>query len=509
MSYLRHLMPGEQLAGLPAEAHNAFFDTYKRVMQQGGPANGTGQSSSVRVLNCLVRNDSGAAIVADFPILQLEDVLVDYDDNNQVIYRGAGFSGTTPASDTDIGRIAVVQGPIADDVVRSAVLLGPTWCQVYVSDAAHTFAKPQASNTELASDAAAGAPIIWKQSGTGTKWAIILLGGGGGGSTIEYPPKLVLIDQDVTGVYDAVPEVQQTAADFTAATIHSGEAQTGSTASTIKLAAAASETNDAYTGATVTTTGGTGSGQTREITGYVGSTRVATVTPNWTTTPDATTDYDIKYTVVLQDPADDDYDLNQVAYLNTTNYRRKLVTLKYFEADPIEHTGTAVAGASTTIELEHTASTINDFYVGSTIETTGGTGSGQTKTITDYDAATFTATVDSAWSTNPASGTTYEITSDVYSKLATTSVVDETGKRLVVRFATVDVYFDDDLEVGEYGRENYPGYPEDEAFPPDGTGTYAEPAAGFLAKRYRGLAVGNVVATAFCTLLPPPNLIEA
>lgn len=54
------------------------------------------------------------------------------------------------------------------------------------------------------------------------------------------------------------------------------------------------------TGCFVRTTGGTGGGgtggannQARRITAYNTSTRVATVTPNWETTPDATTTYDI------------------------------------------------------------------------------------------------------------------------------------------------------------------------------------------------------------------------
>jgi hypothetical protein len=54
------------------------------------------------------------------------------------------------------------------------------------------------------------------------------------------------------------------------------------------------------TGCFLRTTGGTGGGgtggannQARRITGYVPATRVATVTPNWETTPDATTTYDV------------------------------------------------------------------------------------------------------------------------------------------------------------------------------------------------------------------------
>jgi len=74
----------------------------------------------------------------------------------------------------------------------------------------------------------------------------------------------------------------------------SGTAQTGSTSTTIKLATGASATDDAYNGMYVTITSGTGNGQERLITDYVGSTRVATVDTAWTTTPDNTSVYALR-----------------------------------------------------------------------------------------------------------------------------------------------------------------------------------------------------------------------
>jgi len=73
----------------------------------------------------------------------------------------------------------------------------------------------------------------------------------------------------------------------------SGTAQTGSTSTTIKLRSGASAADGSYTGLTVTITSGTGAGQSRKITGYTGSTKVATVSPAWTTTPGSTSAYAI------------------------------------------------------------------------------------------------------------------------------------------------------------------------------------------------------------------------
>ena len=72
-----------------------------------------------------------------------------------------------------------------------------------------------------------------------------------------------------------------------------GTAQAGSTSSTLKLAAAASAVDNFYQGMRVRTTGGTGSGQSAFILAYTGSSKTATTYPNWTVTPDATTQYSI------------------------------------------------------------------------------------------------------------------------------------------------------------------------------------------------------------------------
>lgn len=70
--------------------------------------------------------------------------------------------------------------------------------------------------------------------------------------------------------------------------IRRNTAQAGA-ASTITLDASASATDDFYNEYWIRAVSGTGPDQTRTITDYVGSTKVATITPNWNTNPDATT----------------------------------------------------------------------------------------------------------------------------------------------------------------------------------------------------------------------------
>jgi hypothetical protein len=71
-----------------------------------------------------------------------------------------------------------------------------------------------------------------------------------------------------------------------------GTAQAGAS-TTITLDGSASATDDIYNGSTVTITGGTGSGQVRVISDYVGSTKVATVSVAWATVPDNTSTFSV------------------------------------------------------------------------------------------------------------------------------------------------------------------------------------------------------------------------
>jgi len=62
----------------------------------------------------------------------------------------------------------------------------------------------------------------------------------------------------------------------------------GGAGGTITLDASASSTNDYYNGSVILIYGGTGAGQARVITDYVGATQVATVHRAWATAPDNT-----------------------------------------------------------------------------------------------------------------------------------------------------------------------------------------------------------------------------
>jgi len=79
---------------------------------------------------------------------------------------------------------------------------------------------------------------------------------------------------------------------------------------------------------------------------------------------------------------------------------------------PVLRTGTAQAGAASTITLDSGASAVDDFYNGCWVNITNDSPAnvrGQCRMITDYVGSTKVATVEGTWGTNPSSASTFEV----------------------------------------------------------------------------------------------------
>lgn len=87
------------------------------------------------------------------------------------------------------------------------------------------------------------------------------------------------------------------------------------------------------------------------------------------------------------------------------------------------NSGTAQAGSGTTITLAAGASATDDIYNAYTITITSGTGTGEVRTITDYNGTTKVATV-ATWGTNPDSTSIYTVTAHWHILLQT--IISET-----------------------------------------------------------------------------------
>lgn len=122
-------------------------------------------------------------------------------------------------------------------------------------------------------------PIRLVRGATDASWTIEDL-------PFTYIPKHAYKFQEIESNMTITPSAKDGNIDLTASayTGNTGALQ-GATTSSVTLAAAASTTNDIYLGLYVVMTSGTQNGKGRFITDYVGSTRVATVSPNWDTAP--------------------------------------------------------------------------------------------------------------------------------------------------------------------------------------------------------------------------------
>ena len=123
--------------------------------------------------------------------------------------------------------------------------------------------------------------------------------------TTDWIPVKYLTSDDGTAQWDvqqaavdgALDHIDVTAGGTGYVNTHTGTAQAGST-TTITLASTASATNDIYNGMTVYLSSGTGSGQIKVITDYVGATKVATVS-TWTTNPASNSVYEVMPLVTI------------------------------------------------------------------------------------------------------------------------------------------------------------------------------------------------------------------
>jgi hypothetical protein len=101
--------------------------------------------------------------------------------------------------------------------------------------------------------------------------------------------------------------------------------------------------------------------------------------------------------------------------------------------------GTAQAGASTTITLKSASSSVDDYFNGLYITITGGTGAGQVRIIEDYVGSTKVATVDQAWTTAPNSTSTYSITSWTTEAVNQYVNVTPQGRARITRYVSATV----------------------------------------------------------------------
>jgi hypothetical protein len=156
-------------------------------------------------VSLLVKNTTGGDL-NQFSIVGIDGILFSPSDNLDGFKNGPVLTGVTPADPDHVHKFAVLLAPAKDDTLALAKLAGPCVVKVDVSDVDHPFATiSDGDATKLVSHSTQGVPILYKESGTGTKWAVVLLGGGGGDSeaapTAENQVEISKPDPDNPGEF--------------------------------------------------------------------------------------------------------------------------------------------------------------------------------------------------------------------------------------------------------------------------------------------------------------------
>lgn len=251
------------------------------------------------------------------------------------------------------------------------------------------------NGSAVASPDTAGYPKTTIKSGSGTGELSLTSGG------------VVLTTSGVNAVADQVWDEAQSghvaAGSFGAVNflVRSATAQAGA-GTTITLDASASAVNDFYNNQRIFIVSGTGVGQGRIISGYVGATKVATVS-TWATNPSSDSVFVIlpfgsipgASAPTAGEVADAVWDELLAGHTTEASYGALMQSNNL-------HVGTAQAGAASSITFDATGSSAtDDLYNYQFVTIRSGTGAGQTRQVTDYNGTTKVATVNLAWTTNP------------------------------------------------------------------------------------------------------------
>ena len=175
---LRKISAGVDEYPLSASYRNAVVEMLKWFNNQGG-ARGIGRKQvfeQTGIIDC--KNISGGTL-ARFSALAIVSVFPDPSDNEVTFANGPILRGDTPTASTDPGNFCVLLAPAKDDVIVPACISGVCVAKVNVNDESDTTCG--VSTTTVLQSGESGAQILWKESGTGVKWAVIRVGGEGGG----------------------------------------------------------------------------------------------------------------------------------------------------------------------------------------------------------------------------------------------------------------------------------------------------------------------------------------
>lgn len=162
---------------LDATTFNSFIDAAKWVRDRFRGQVGAGDSESVVGYPSVYVHVRVAGAFPPMSVLAPTAAAIDPVEEPAAVQDHPVFDAAAPAAATDTVLVTLAATTEDGDVVK-AVAMGVAVCDVNVTDTGHKFAVPITSDsTKLASAASGSVQIVWKESGTGTKRAVVFLTG--------------------------------------------------------------------------------------------------------------------------------------------------------------------------------------------------------------------------------------------------------------------------------------------------------------------------------------------
>lgn len=178
---LKKVQSGQKLR-IPAATYNAFIDTARDLRQRQQRRDQEPQAEHRDTGIVLIKNGSGADRKR-FEILGVSDALIKPTDNVEQFKNKVALVGVTPLQADHAGRFVILIEPVPTNALGLAVAAGTSPVQIDVAAEADAFADVKDNDAaKLQSSGSGAAAILWKESGTGLKWAVVRIGAGGGGS---------------------------------------------------------------------------------------------------------------------------------------------------------------------------------------------------------------------------------------------------------------------------------------------------------------------------------------
>jgi hypothetical protein len=177
MDLFRKPAAGDPLK-IPAAVYSELLDCLAYVRQlrnRSGPARARGRRDN-GIID--IRNDTSAAI-AEFGILGVAGVVFSPTDSLKSFQNEPLYKGAAPTIASHDGNFAVALEPIAAGKIGQARVSGLVCAQVAVSSGLDWYGFADVTNndaTQLTLLPSGAAQVLYKESGTGTKWAIVRIG---------------------------------------------------------------------------------------------------------------------------------------------------------------------------------------------------------------------------------------------------------------------------------------------------------------------------------------------